>query len=723
MRRFQTKVLKIFLGIFAAIFYFAIISVFMFFAIDSGLPDVADVGVLKNKLSSSIYDSKGNVLYTIFEGENREKARLSEVSKYLIDATIAAEDENFWNHHGIDIKGISRAVMSNFFGVGVPSGGSTITQQYAKNAILSSEKTFERKIKEAVVALKLEFNYSKEEILEFYLNEIPYGNNAFGIKRAAKQYFDTTTAHLTLAQSVVLASLPKAPSTFNPYSENLHSRLVVDLDNDAFFGREILRQKDLFENEYVTGLLGANVKISDEKSVWISGRADFILDKMYENGLINLAERTKALEELSTISFQKYFEEIKYPHFVFYVMSELEKIYGSDFLRTGGLQIHTSIDPDIQNFVEKLAAERRNLILRTAGADNMAILSVRAKTGEILAMLGSFDFFDEKIDGKVNVVFRPRQPGSSFKPFVYAKAFLNGLSPSSRIYDTPMKIASKYPQNFDGNFRGEMSVRLALGQSRNIPAIRAYYLGGEEKEIKSFVKNLGINSLKDDVDYGYPLAIGSGEVSLFEMVSAYSVFANNGERVPVSGINYISDSDGNVIYQRKSTSLGTVLDPAIAFLINSILSDKASSIGGNLFVPGKINAAKSGTSTKRSKGYGAVRPGDLWTLGYSPSYVTGVWIGNTDGRGLNFSAEAYYTASPVFSLVMRELMKNQALEPFSVPSGILPIWVSKKSGLLPAKETPKNERILEYFAKDYFVQKVREIYKEPKIALEKEEKL
>jgi membrane peptidoglycan carboxypeptidase len=711
---------KIIVGTFLAVFYSGLVFVFMFFVILSGLPDVSKIENLMPKLSSSIYDSKGNVLYTIFEGENREKVSISEVSKYLIDATVTAEDENFFSHYGLDLKGISRAFLSNFFGVGVSSGGSTITQQFVKNAVLSSEKTYERKIKEAALALNLEMNFSKDEILEFYLNEIPYGNNAFGIKRASKQYFDTLPAHLTLAQSVVLASLPKAPSSFNPYSGNLHSRLVVDLDNNPFKGRVILDQKDLFDNEYIVGLIGTNVEISEGQKVWISGRSDFILDKMYENGLINLAERSKAYLELESIVFQKYKEEIKYPHFVFYVMSELEKIYGNDFLRTGGLSIYTSIDPDVQDFVENMASSRRSSVLRSAGADNMAILSVRAKTGEILAMLGSFDFFDENIDGNVNVVFRPRQPGSSFKPFVYAKAFLNGLSPSSRIYDTPMKIASKYPQNFDGNFRGEMSVRTALGQSRNIPAIRAYYLAGEESEIVSFVKKLGINSLRDDFDYGYPLAIGSGEVSLFEMVSAYSVFANNGEKIPISGINYITDSEGNVIYQRNKSSVGTVLDPAIAFLINNILSDRSSSIGGNLFVPGKITAAKSGTSTKRSKGYGAVRPGDLWTIGYSPSYVTGVWIGNTDGKGLNYSAEAYYTASPIFSAVMKELMKNDSLEPFPIPSGILPIWVSKKSGLLPAKETPKTERVLEYFAKDYFVQKVREIYKEPKVVLEKE---
>lgn len=690
---------------------------FLFFVVSFVVPDVSLLENIKPKLSSHIYDSKGNVLYTIFEDENREKVVLSEVSKNLINATIVAEDENFWKHHGIDFKGVFRAVSSNFFGIGKPSGGSTITQQFAKNAVLSSEKTYERKIKEAVLAINLELNYSKEQILEFYLNEIPYGNNAFGIKRASKQYFNTLPSHLTMAQSVVLASLPKAPSAFNPYSENLHSRLVVDLNNNPFQGREISSQEDLFPDEYITGLIGDNVEVFEGKSIWISGRADFILDKLYEENYISLAERSLAYQELENISFEKYSEKIKYPHFVFYIISELNKLYGEDFLRTGGLEIHTSIDPDIQDYVENLASNKRNTFLRYYGADNMAIFSIRAKTGEILAMLGSYDFFDETIDGNVNVVLRPRQPGSSFKPFVYAKAFLNGLAPASRIYDTPMKISSRYPQNFDGNFRGEMSVRMALGQSRNIPAIRAYYLAGEEKEIKSFVKDLGISSLKDDFDYGYPLAIGSGEVSLFEMVSAYSVFANNGEKISISGINFISDSDGNIIYKRSNESLGKVLDASIAFLINSILSDRSVSIGGNLFVPGKITAAKSGTSTKKSKGYGAVRPGDLWTLGYSPSYVTGVWIGNTDGRGLSFSAEAYYAASPVFSAVMKELMKNDSLEPFPVPSGIVPIWVSRKTGLLPAKERALADRVLEYFAKDYFVQKNREIFVEPKVVL------
>lgn len=706
--------LKILLYFVSAFLFFSFLSMFVFSLILAGLPDVRNIENLQANLSSKILDKNGNLLYTIFGSENREKVSIKEVSRNLINATVIVEDENFWNHHGLDLKGLYRAVRSNFMGVGKKSGGSTITQQYVKNAFLSSEKTYERKIKEAVLALSLEYSYSKNDILELYLNIIPYGNNSFGVKKASEQYFGIDPRHLSVAQSAVLAALPQAPSRYNPYGENRYSHLVVELDDSNLGSRVINSEMDLLEGEFVNGLMGSMVDIGEERQIWISGRADFIVDKMFEEGLISFAERNIAYNDFLDISFNEYRENISHPHFVFYILSELEKTYGRELLEKGGLKIHTTLDPDIQNFVEDLANKKKAVNKRVSGADNMAILSVEAKTGNILAMLGSVDFFDESIDGNVNVVLRPRQPGSSFKPFVYAKAFMTGLSPSSRIDDTPMKIFSRYPQNFDGLFKGNMSVRMALGQSRNIPAIRAYYLAGEEAEIIPFVKNLGLNSLKDDFDYGYPLAIGSGEVSLFEMVQGYSVFANNGKKVDIGGIEMIEDSNGNVLFERKTDGFKEVLDPAIAFLINNILSDRASSIGENLFVSGQINAAKSGTSTKKSKGNGAVRPGDLWTMGYSPSYVTGVWIGNTDGRGLNYYAEAYYSASPIFSSIMKELMKNKTVEPFPVPEGIKTLWVSKKSGYLPSKYTPREDYILEYFAENYFVQKLREIYIPPK---------
>jgi penicillin-binding protein 1A len=707
MKKLRKKIFKYILFFIFSFFLVALFLSFVFLAVLSTLPDVRDEANLKPKLSSVILDKDGNTLYTIFGAENREKIAIDEVSSYLINATVIVEDENFWNHHGLDIKGLYRAMRSNVFGVGKKTGGSTITQQYAKNAFLNPEKTYTRKLKEAVLAMSLEYSYSKSQLLELYLNIIPYGNNSFGIKKASELYFGVNPKHLSLAQSAVLSTLPQAPSRYNPYTENRYSRLLLDNYDNSFVER-VNNQNDLLEGEFAIGLLGSFVNVG-EKEIWISGKADFVVDKMYEKGLITLAERNIAYEDFKTLEFNRYREKIKHPHFVFYVLQELERAYGREFLETGGLKIYTSLDPKLQNYVEDLATKRRNGIKRWAGADNMAVLSVEAKTGNILAMLGSFDFFDESIDGNVNVVLRPRQPGSSVKPFIYAKMFLNGFAPSSRIEDSPMKIGDRRPQNFDGGFTGNISVREALGKSRNIPAVRAYYLAGEQMEIIPFLKNLGLKSLKEKHDYGYPLAIGAGEVSLFEMVQGYSVFANNGEKVDIAGILSIEDFSGNIIYEKNKKSK-VVLDSSIAYLINSILSDRSVAIGPNLFVGSHIVAGKSGTSTKSSKGRGAVRPADLWTIGYNPSFVTGVWIGNTDGRGLNFSAEAYTYASPVFSLVMKELLAGRMIEPFPVPEGVKSMWVSRKSGLLPAVNTPREDYLLEYFAEEYFVQKFREIY-------------
>ncbi len=701
---------------FLLLLFFSLGIVFLYFV--TILPDVLENENLEFSLSSQIYDKDGNVLYTIFGAENREEISLNDVSKNLVNATIVVEDERFWKHYGIDFKGIFRALRSNVLGVGKKTGGSTITQQYVKNAFLSPEKTYLRKVKEAVLALRMEYVYDKEKILESYLNIIPYGNNSFGIKKASEVYFSSDAKYLTVAQSAVLASLPQAPTRLNPYGPNRYSRLLVEFSDEDLNNRSISSENDLEPFEYINGLIGQMVDISENKKIWISGRADFIVDKMYLENLITFAERNIAFEELKTMEFNVYREEMHHPHFVFYVMEELEKIYGREFLEKGGLKIYTTLDSSLQKYVEDLAKKRIQINKNRAGANNMAILAVDAKSGEILAMLGSVNYYDDTIDGKVNVVLRPRQPGSSFKPFIYAKAFMEGLAPSSRIDDTPMKIHNNTPQNFDGGFLGPISVREALAKSRNIPAIRAYFMVGEEDLLLPFLKKFGIYSLRENFDYGYPLAIGSGELSLFEMVQGYSVFANNGDKINISGISYIEDKHSNVVYERTIEKTEAVIPPSIAFLINNILSDRNYSIGPNLFVKGQITAGKSGTSTKKTKGAGAVRPGDLWTVGYNPSFVVGVWIGNTDGAGLSYSAEAYSFASPVFSSVMGEILKDKTVEPFPVPNGIKPLMVNKNSGLLVALSTANEDKILEYFAEDFFVQTVREKFVAPVLALD-----
>ncbi len=693
-------------GLVVCFVVFFALCLFGFMILSMFLPDVSSLEALTMSQSSQIFDREGNLLYTIYGEENRETVAYSEISPYLVNATVAIEDDRFFSHFGFDILGIGKAIAYEIFGWGTQRGGSTITQQYAKNAFLTSEKTYIRKLKEIVLALNLEFFYNKEKILELYLNRIPYGNNAYGAKNAAKVYFADDVKHLSLAESIVLASLPQAPSRYNPYGENRYTQLLKEFTEDDLMTRQIKSESDLAASEYSRGLLGSYFDLADGSQIYIPGRADLVLNRMYELNMIGYLEKLIAFNDLQNIEFAAHVQEIKHPHFVFYIIQMLEDKYGREFLERGGLKIYTTLDPNLQAFVEDLSDKKQAANLWNFGADNMAILTTNIRTGEILAMLGSVDYYNKEIDGEVNVVMRPRQPGSSFKPFVYAKAFLMGYSPAHIIYDVPMKIGDKKPQNYDGKFMGELTIRKALGQSRNIPAIKAYYLAEEQNGIIDLASEMGISSLNPEHDYGYPLALGAGEVSLFEMVQGFSVFANNGQLKKLTGILRIEDSLGNIIEELDKNNAVQVLDQPIAYLINSILSDKTVAVGSKLFVKGQINAAKTGTSTKETKsstGSKTVRPGDNWTIGYTPSYATGVWIGNTDGRGLYYRANGYDAAAPIFNSVMTELLKDKAQEPFVVPDGIVFKRVSKVSGLLAGYSTPKNYISNEPFAKNYYV--------------------
>ncbi len=664
-----------------------------------GLPDVNNLEYLNAAQSTEIYDRDGNLLYTIHGEENREFVEMDEISQDLINATIALEDSDFWTHQGFDLFAIGKAVIYEVTGIGSPRGGSTITQQYVKNSFLSSERTYTRKAKELILAIRLEKAYQKEEIIELYLNRIPYGNNAYGVEKAAEIYFDKTAAELTLAESSILASLPQAPSRYNPYGNNRYSHLLKEFTEDELTYRDIETEFDLEIEEYSRGVLGKHVDVGDQK-VYIAGRSDLVLKQMYEQGYITMDERQEALNELQNIEFNDYREPIKHPHFVLYIKQQLEEKYGKEIVEQGGLKVYTTIDGELQEYAEEIALEQGASNLERFDADNLAILSVNAKTGEILTMVGSRDYFDEEIDGNVNVVLRPRQPGSSFKPFVYAQAFYNGYAPGNAIYDIPTKIGSDRPQNYDGEWQGQISVRRGLAQSRNIPAIKAYFLADEQDAIIELVEKMGITTLNSSHSYGYPLALGAGEVPLVEMVTAYSVFANNGKKPELTGILRVENSNGDILEEWKQEDFEEVMDPQIAYLVNSILSDQENSVGPRLFVDGKVNAAKTGTSTKENKkeaGGSEVRPSDAWTIGYSPTIVTGVWTGNTDGTGMGYNANGYDTASPIFNAVMTKALSKLPAEPFPEPTGIEKVEVSKASGKLPGPETPESMVITDIF--------------------------
>jgi len=654
------------------------------------LPDVTNLDNLQAAQSTEIYDRDGNLIYTIHGDENREYVSYNDISPYLVDATVEIEDSNFWMHKGFDIMAIGKALTYEIFGIGTPRGGSTITQQYVKNAFLSPEHSYLRKAKELILAIRLERAYDKKKIMELYLNRIPYGNNAYGAQKAAEIYFGKNAKDLSLSESVVLASLPQAPSKYNPYGNNRFSHLLKQFTPDELFYRGIKKESDLDTTEYVRGLIGAWADLGNGTKIYLTGRTDLVLRQMVKFGKTTPEQQKQALDELQKMEFKKYQESIKYPHFVLYTKQVLEEKYGKDVVEAGGLKVYTTIDSKLQDYAEKVAQEKGDYYAKNMNANNLAIFVINVKNGQILSMVGSRDYFNEEIDGNVNVVFRPRQPGSSFKPIVYAQAFSNGYAPGNVIYDVPTKVGGDVPQNFDGRWRGQMSIREALGQSRNIPAIQAYFLAGGQDPIIALANKMGITSLKETHSYGYPLALGAGEVSLAEMVTAYATFANQGKKPEITGILKIENSKGDILEEWHEKEFPEVLDPQIAYLISSILSDRAVSIGQAIFVDGKTNAAKTGTSTKENKkeAKGLVHPADNWTLGYTPAIAGGVWVGNSDGSGLGMNSDGYNTAGPVFKAVMTKALEGLPNEQFARPKGIIEVQISKGSGKLVGPNTP-----------------------------------
>jgi membrane peptidoglycan carboxypeptidase len=668
-----------------------------------GLPDVSDLENLSGAQSTEIFDRDENLLYTIHGEENREYIPMEDINTHVINATVSIEDDEFWKHSGFDILALGRAVLAEL-GIGGPRGGSTITQQYVKNAFLSSEHSYVRKLKELILSLRVEREYDKSTILELYLNRIPYGNNAYGIQKAAEIYFNKDAKDLTLAESAILAALPQAPSRYNPYGANKYSHLLTEFSEEELFLRKIDEESDLEIEEYIRGCLGQTIELPDGGSLYIKGRSDLVLDRMAILNYITEDQKTAALAEMQEIEFSEFRETITHPHFVLYVKELLEDKYGKDVVEQGGLKVYTTINPDLQEYAEEVAYTKGTYNESAYGANNAAVLVSDIKTGEILAMVGSRDYYNEDIDGNVNVVTRPRQPGSSFKPIVYAQAFYNSYSPASVIYDVPTKFGSDEPQNYDGEFEGQMSMRKALGHSRNIPAIKAYFLAGRQEKIIDLSEKIGITSLNQDHSYGYPLALGAGEVSLMEMVTAYSTFGNEGRKPELTTIVRIENANGDIIEtneEQLTTEFKEVLDPQVAFLISDILSDESMKIGGNLSVAGHTVAAKTGTSTKENKkdaGGASVAPGDGWVIGYSPSIAVGVWIGNTDGAPMKLNANGHDSAGPIFKSVMTRALRNKSVETFREPPEIQHISVSTASGLLPGPNTPPKFVKKEVFA-------------------------
>lgn len=600
------------------IFFLATLSVFAYYAKD--LPSPGKINARNVSESTKIYDRTGEILLYEIHGEvKRTLISLDQMSDYVKKATIAAEDKDFYKHLGFDLRGIIRAALFNVKNENNLQGGSTITQQFVKNSILSSEKTFARKIKELILAIEIELRFSKDEILQMYLNEIPYGSNAYGIEAAAETFFGKKASDLTLAESALLASLPRAPTYYSPYG---------------------IHQDEL------------------------NARKNWVLDRMADEKMISREEAQKAKEE--KLHFVESKEGIIAPHFVLYVKDQLATKYGEKFIQEGGLKVYTTLDYNLQRLAEKVVAEgvERN---KKYNATNAALVAIDPKTGQILAMQGSKDYFDKENDGNVNVAIRDRQPGSSFKPYAYAAAFRKGYTPDTILFDLETDFGGGYkPKNYNLAQHGPVTMRKALAGSLNIPAVKTLYLAGVDTTI-DLAHEMGITTLNERERYGLSLVLGGGEVKLLDHVAAFGVFANDGVKFEKTPILKIIDRNGKILENNEKREGKRVLDQQIVRQINDILSDNQarSFIFGArspLVLPDRPVAAKTGTTQEFR---------DAWTVGYTPSLVAGVWVGNNDNSEMKQGADGVYVAAPIWHDFMKEALKDHEIETFPKPTPVI----------------------------------------------------
>jgi 1A family penicillin-binding protein len=621
---------------FVALIGFAVLcGLFLWFSKDLPSPDKINAKI--SAQSTQIFDRNGKLLYEIHGDQNRILASWDEIPKSVKEATLSIEDKNFYKHGGFDIFGIGRAVSGVLTRNSAGGGGSTITQQFVKNAILTNERSYTRKIKEIILSIEIEQMYKKDDILKMYLNEIPYGSNAYGIKVASKTFFNKDMKDLTIAESAVLAALPNAPTYYSPYGNNLNALL---------------------------------------------SRKDLIIDLMAEQKYITKDEAKAAKAEKVVFSTNTY-GAIEAPHFVMYVKEKLVEKYGETVVNTGGLKVYTSLDFDKQKAAEEAVAKNVDKNLKSYKATNAGLVAMDPKTGQILAMVGSRDYFNMDIDGQVNIAVADRQPGSSFKPFAYATAWKGAnWGPGSILYDVQTDFGGGYiPQNYSGGFWGPVSMRTALQNSLNIPAVKSLYVAGLKETIDT-AHAMGITTLNDTSQYGLSLVLGAGEVKLIDMTNAYGVFANNGVKQDPSWFIRIEDSKGKLLDEYKTKTGKTVLDPQVAYMMNNVLSDDAArartfGAGSALSLSGRPAGAKTGTTNSYK---------DAWTMGYTPSLVAGVWSGNNDGTPMSSGGGAF-AAAPIWHDFMAKALAGTPVEQFKRPSGIKTVSIDGITGRKPGSST------------------------------------
>ncbi len=640
------------------------------------LPDVAAFQERKIEQSTKIYDRTGNVLlYDLHQNIQRTSVPFDSISRNVKNATVAIEDAEFYQHHGIQIKSIIRAVLVNLTSIGFTQGGSTITQQVIKNSLLTQQKTITRKIKEWILAIKLEDKLSKEEILGLYLNEAPYGGSIYGVEEASRNMFGKHASELTLAQSAYLAALPQAPTYYSPYGSH----------------------KDKLEE-----------------------RKNLVLRRMQDLGFITAEEFDTAKNE--TVQFLPRSDHgIKAPHFVFYIRDYLEEKYGEQAIEDG-LRVTTTLDYDLQEKAEEIIKRGALENEKNFNASNAALTAVDPKTGQILVMVGSRDYFDKEIEGNFNITTAPRQPGSSFKPFVYATALKKGYTPNTVVFDLQTQFSTACepgdfsdtppcysPENYDHVFRGPVTFRNALAQSINVPAVKVLYLAGIGASIQT-AQNLGISTLTDPKRYGLTLVLGGGEVKLLEMVGAYGVFAQEGLRSETTGILKVEDGHGTVL-EEFTPHRTPVLDRNVALQISDMLSDnnaRTPAFGerSSLYFPDRQVAAKTGTTNDYR---------DAWIIGYTPSLAVGAWAGNNNNTPMEKKVAGFIIA-PIWHEFMEVALQKFPVESFPAPeidTNVKPvlrgIWQGGETYTDPNTISPSDPNGLEIPSQQYVIPNVHSI--------------
>lgn len=718
------------------------------------LPSVKDAEQLNFAESTIIYDrgalepgakAEEHILYVIHGDENRDYIPLEEISPWIPKATLAIEDDQFYSHFGFDAPALIKVFLHEVFGIGSKRGGSTITQQLAKQVFLSSERSYTRKFKELLLSIKLEWNYSKDEILELYLNKIPYGNNAFGIEAAARTYFGKSARDLTIAESSILASIPAAPTRFSPYGSNrdllmgFYQYENYSTEAEARAAEEEAAPAEI-EAEVETETPAPATTDETEKEavdpnagklkVYKKGRKDLVLQRLLDLDMVSADQFYQAWGEANNLEFKRGATDIGAPHFVFYVREQVEAKYGQEFLSQGGLQIYTTLDPAIQAQAESTIEIKTAGYANVYGAENVAMTSINPDNGEILAYVGGKDWFNAERDGQVDVLTSRRQPGSSFKPLVYAAAFMAGYSPATIAFDVKTDFGGGYsPNNFDEKFSGPVSLRSALDRSLNIPAIKMAALAGADKVLQLTAK-LGIPYEGDADTHGVAIGIGVAEIEPLAHIASFQAFAGDGSFYNPVAILEIRNAAGEILekvdhedYKQEG------LDAQIAAMVRNILTDETArpttgkgdeAFDWNTFLElePEFNAgSKTGTSNRVIKNPEFVSaepesndnrrfltvPGDSWTIGFTPHLVTGVWVGNNRGKPMKSGATGLTVAAPVWKNFMdgaHKILVENGADPekaYNEPTPLVEVEINRLTGARVTEKTPEHLRVKEVY--------------------------